>query len=656
LAGNAWVELEEQLRFERLLTDLSSRFVHLAPDQVDLEIESAMQAICEVLGLDRCTLAKHDEAARRFHLSHKWAAAGIHPMPDFIPDEAIPWISATIRSGNVVQFSSLNDIPEGAAPDRAMTLHQVKAKSGTILPLCAGGKVLGGLAFDAVVSERQWSKQLTSRLQLIAQVFANALERKRSSEDLQASQEKIELAVDGAKLGLWEWRLLQNELWVSEKGYEMLGWPAGAPPSYELFLSSLHPDDRDQSRSVVARAMQAPTEFRTEYRVIKPGGEVRWLSNHGRSYAKGDSAPWLITGVVMDITEKKLAESALQQAYSEIKKLKEQLETENVYLREEIKLEHEHHEVVGSSEPIRRVLRSAEQVASTDSTVLLQGETGTGKELVARAIHDWSRRRGRPMVKVNCAALPATLVESELFGREKGAYTGALTREIGRFELANGSTLFLDEIGELPLELQAKLLRVLQEGEFERLGSPRTIKVDVRLIAATSRDLKAMIKEGKFREDLFYRISVFPIALPPLRERREDIPMLVWHFLRELGPRMGRKVDEVRSSTMKALQSYSWPGNVRELRNVIEFHLITNRGPVFEVDPTRFEAASPAGKKSLEAVEREHILQVLKSNGWRVRGAGGAAEILDINPSTLESRMKKLGITRLIKHEISRPV
>jgi transcriptional regulator with GAF, ATPase, and Fis domain len=257
-----------------------------------------------------------------------------------------------------------------------------------------------------------------------------------------------------------------------------------------------------------------------------------------------------------------------------------------------------------------------------------------------------SRRKDRLMVKVNCAALPATLVESELFGREKGAYTGALTREMGRFEVANGSTLFLDEIGELPLELQAKLLRVLQEGEFERLGSPKTIKVDVRVIVATSRDLKAMVQEGKFREDLFYRICVFPIHIPPLRERREDIPMLVWHFVREIGRRMGRNVEDVRSSTMKTFQNYSWPGNVRELRNVIERHLITNTGPIFEVDPSVFESGIVETGKTLETVERNHIRQILKSSGGRIRGKGGAAEVLGMKPSTLESRMKKLGISR----------
>jgi transcriptional regulator with GAF, ATPase, and Fis domain len=354
----------------------------------------------------------------------------------------------------------------------------------------------------------------------------------------------------------------------------------------------------------------------------------------------------LVSQIFANAIARKRYDESLQNAYSEIKKLKDKFEEENVYLREEIKLEYQHHEVIGQSEGIRRLLKSVSQVAATDSTVMLQGETGTGKELVARAIHDQSRRKDRPMVKVNCAALPATLVESELFGRERGAYTGALTREPGRFEVANGSTLFLDEIGELPLELQAKLLRVLQEGEFERLGSSKTVKVDVRLIVATARDLKAMVKEGKFREDLFYRISVFPVYLPPLRQRQEDIPMLVWHFVREIGGRMGRNIEDVRASTIKSFQNYHWPGNVRELRNVIERHLITTTGPIFQADLSGLDRPVMEGSKTMEEMEKDYIAKVLKTTAGRIRGAGGAAEVLGMKPSTLESRMKKLGVSR----------
>jgi formate hydrogenlyase transcriptional activator len=354
-----------------------------------------------------------------------------------------------------------------------------------------------------------------------------------------------------------------------------------------------------------------------------------------------------VAGIFSNVMARKKADEDLQLAYTKIEELNRRLEQENLYLRQEIRLEHNHCNVVGQSHAIRNVLKQVEQVAVTDTVVLIQGETGTGKELLARTIHDLSSRKARPMVKINCAALPATLIESELFGREKGAYTGALSREVGRFELADKSTIFLDEIGELPTELQVKLLRVLQEGEFERLGSPRTLRVDVRVIAATNRDLSVAVAEGKFREDLFYRLSVFPIYVPPLRERREDIPELIWHILQDLSKRMGKNIQHIQSSTLKTLQNYAWPGNVRELRNVIERNLILTSGPVFRARlPVATPRPSDRGATKIQEVEREHILRILTSTAWRIRGHSGAAMLLGLKPTTLESRMKKLNIQR----------
>ena len=421
------------------------------------------------------------------------------------------------------------------------------------------------------------------------------------------------------------------------------GWAAG-----------VHPDDLQQCLKTYSRAFDARVDFEMEYRLRRHDGQYRWIVDHGAPMLESDGTFRGYVGSCLDITDRRQSEQelidankSLLEANQRIGTLKEQLEQENVYLKKEIVVERNHFEVIGRSEPIRRVLVKVEQVAPTVSTVLLLGETGTGKELIARAIHRNSKRKDRLMVKVNCAALPASLVESELFGREKGAFTGALTREIGRFELAHDSTIFLDEIGELPLELQAKLLRVLQEGEFERLGSSRTIHVDARLIAATSRDLEAAVRAGKFREDLYYRLNVFPIHIPPLRERREDIPILTWHFLRELGNRMGREIESVRAGTMTSFQGYSWPGNVRELRNVIERHLITNPGPTFEAElPEAIRVGAHDGGGTLEEVEKNHILRVLELTSWRVRGHDGAAEILNLKATTLESRMKKLGIAR----------
>ncbi len=355
-----------------------------------------------------------------------------------------------------------------------------------------------------------------------------------------------------------------------------------------------------------------------------------------------------------DVTDRLTAEAARDRAIAELEKLKRQLEEENVYLKEEIKVERGFTEIVGESEALRYVLHKIEQVAGTEATVLIEGETGVGKELVARAIHESSRRQDRPFVKVNCAALPATLVESELFGHERGAFTGAAVRRKGRFEIADGGTLFLDEVSEVALELQPKLLRVLQEREFERLGGSETLEVDIRLIAATNRDLKLEVEEGRFRQDLFYRLNVFPITVPPLRDRRDDIPLLVRHFAARFARRLGKSLDEVPTAVLRTLQRYDWPGNVRELQNLLERSVIVSRDGVLRLPERLPESSSstllPPEEKtyptslSLQEVERHHVLRVLGETCGQIAGDGGAAEILGLPPSTLRSRMKKLGI------------
>jgi formate hydrogenlyase transcriptional activator len=354
--------------------------------------------------------------------------------------------------------------------------------------------------------------------------------------------------------------------------------------------------------------------------------------------------------LTQEIEERKKAEESLREALNDVKQLKNQFREENLYLRDEINLIHSHKDIVGNSEAIRTVLKQIEQVAPTDSTVLIQGDTGTGKELLAHAIHNLSPRKGRLMIKVNCAALPPTLIESELFGREKGAFTGALSKQIGRFELADASTIFLDEIDSLPLELQAKLLRVLESGEFERLGSPRTVKVDVRIISATNRDLSMVVGAGGFREDLYYRLNVFQITVPPLRERREDILPLIWSFVQEFSKRMGKRIESIPQKSVEALQTYPWPGNVRELRNITERAMIITTGPVLHLDVPKMAQSGADQSGTLEEVEKRHIIEALSTTGWRVSGKNGAAEILGINPKTLESRMQRLGIQRNKKY------
>jgi transcriptional regulator with GAF, ATPase, and Fis domain len=343
-------------------------------------------------------------------------------------------------------------------------------------------------------------------------------------------------------------------------------------------------------------------------------------------------------------TERKLAEEALVKSYAEIKQLKDRLQAESDYLKAEIKVTQTHGEIIGRSAVIRKALHQTEQVAPADCPVLISGETGTGKELIAQEIHRLSARKERVMVLVNCAALPSALVESELFGRERGAYTGALTSQVGRFEIANGSTIFLDEVGELSMEVQAKLLRVLQQGEFQRLGSPKTHKVDVRVIAATNRDLAEEVRKGRFREDLYYRLKVFPIEIPPLRERLEDIPLLVFAFMEEFSSRMGKKITKIPRKAMEILQGHGWPGNIRELRNVVEHSVILTAGDTLKLTVLGDSPTRGAQPVTLAEAEREHILKMLESTGWRIKGAHGAAARLDLQPSTLYSRMQKLGI------------
>jgi formate hydrogenlyase transcriptional activator len=354
----------------------------------------------------------------------------------------------------------------------------------------------------------------------------------------------------------------------------------------------------------------------------------------------------LVGEVFAQAIVRKREQEKLLAAMAEIKVLKERLERENSYLQHVAQIRPPLG-LISRSPCFLSVIEEIAQVAQTRSTVLLLGETGSGKEVIAQAIHGASARKDRPMIKVNCAALPASLIESELFGREKGAFTGALARQPGRFEIADGSTIFLDEVGELPLELQPKLLRVLQEGEFERLGGTKTIRVDARVIAATNRNLAQAVKEGKFREDLFYRLDVFPIEVPPLRERSEDIPTLTWTFVNEFCNSMGKRIDEIADEAMAALREYHWPGNVRELRNVIERALILNHGPKLHIKLGHTilrPVAVKATAGSLDEAERAIILQAAEQCNWRIRGSNGAAALLDIKPTTLESRIKKLGL------------
>jgi formate hydrogenlyase transcriptional activator len=519
--GTAATPIEERLRFETLLADMSTRFVNLPADNIDQEIENGLERIAEVLQIDRCSVAQFSEKRTELRVTHAFALPGVASMPKLILNEQQPWYTQKLLKCEPIVMSRVDELPQEASVEKAHCIRE-GVKSSVLIPLAVGGSFLGVVGFASLSTERRWPEVLVQRLNLLGVVFANALMRKQS-------------------------------------------------------------------------------------------------------------------------------EQKLHRAFTEIKNLKDRLEAENTLLREEISLQFAHDEIIGQSDGIKHVLSRAEQVAETDSTVMLLGETGTGKELMAQVIHKLSPRSGRPMVTVNCAALPADLVENELFGHEKGAFTGADSKRIGRFELADGSTLFLDEIGELSRPLQAKLLRVLQRGQFERLGGHRTITSDVRVIAATNRGLLQAVHDGEFRMDLYYRLNVFPIVLPPLRERRGDIPALVWFFVKNFCDKMGKRIVTIPRTSMQVLQNYNWPGNVRELKNFIERAVIITTGKTLQIEMPGNPGSVHHPVRTHDQVVKEHIQKTLEMTAWRIRGNNGAAELLALKPTTLESKMAKLGLKRPLK-------
>ena len=467
-------------------------------------------------------------------------------------------------------------------------------------------------------------------------------DRKQAEEKLRESESYLAEAQRLSHTGSWAWNPATGEIrYWSEECYRVLGFdPHGGPPQFETFFQRIHPHDQAQTRENFDSAVREKAEFELDYRIVHPSGKIRDIRAVGHPVLSPSGDLVEFVGTVIDITERKQAE--------------ERLQGENVALREEIDKASMFEEIVGTSLPLQTVLSRVSKVAPTDSNVLITGETGTGKELVARAIHRRSGRSSRPFVSVNCAVIPRDLIASELFGHEKGAFTGATQRRLGRFELAEGGTIFLDEIGEIPVETQIALLRVLQEHEFERVGGVGTIRINVRVIAATNRDLEAAIAAGLFRSDLFYRLNVFPIEMPPLRERREDVPMLVEYFIDRYARRAGKSFQTVNKKSLDLLQSYSWPGNIRELQNVIERSVIVCETENFSVDESWLSRPSIATEpnsglgllKKDPSQEKAIIEAALRETGGRVSGPSGAATKLGIHRSTLESKIASLNINK----------
>jgi PAS domain S-box-containing protein len=583
-------------------------------------VGSALDAIISIDENQRIVL--FNEAAEKVFGCHKHDALG-QRLDRLIPD----W-SHEAHERHVQGFGESNGIRKIVGASRSL---YARRKNGEQFPI----------------------ESSISQLELHGKKFYTVIvrditEREQSDQALRESEARFRNMADNAPAMIW----------VSgpDNGctYCNRGWLDFTGRSMQQQLGSgwaeiVHPDDHARCVETYTSAFERRAPMVMEYRLRRADGEYRWIYDVGAPNISPAGELMGYIGTCVDITDHKQSEETLALLLEQVNQLKNQLQADNIYLQEEIKLEHNFNEIIGTSDAINRVLFSIEKVAPTDTTVLITGETGTGKELVARAIHSASARSQRALVKVNCAALPATLIEAELFGHEKGAFTGADVRKQGRFELADGATIFLDEIGELPLQLQVKLLRVLQEGEFERLGSSKTMKTDVRIIAATNRRLESEVKKGAFRNDLWYRLNVFPVLVPPLRERKQDIPLLVSHFVKRFSKGAGKLIQAVSPAAMRALEDYSWPGNVRELANVIERAVISSGGSTLVLAEPLVSSKSidhAVDLKPLEEIERDHIVRALTETDGKIEGPGGAAALLGLNPSTLRGRMSKLRIRR----------
>jgi PAS domain S-box-containing protein len=513
----------------------------------------------------------------------------------------------------------------------------------------------GSVKFVRVVG-RPSQDDRTGGLQFVGAV-TDITARQRSDEALRESEERFRTMADTLREAIWIRALAPEKILYASPSFERI-WGLPLEKLYRtpgIWAEAIHPDDRDRIAGKFTQWISGKGAgyHDVEYRIVQPDGAIRWIHDRGVLSLDEQGQPCRVSGISADITDRKRSQEDLQMALREIRKLKDQLYEENVALKEEIDKASMFEEIVGESPALRAVLGRVAKVAPTDSTVLITGETGTGKELIARAIHKRSRRAAGAFVSVNCAAIPPALIASELFGHERGAFTGAMQRRLGRFELAEGGAIFLDEIGELPSETQIALLRVLQEHEFERVGGSKAIRTNVRVIAATNRDLQGAIEAGAFRSDLYYRFNVFPIEMPPLRERKEDIPLLVEYFIDRYANRAGKKIRGINRATLDSLKSYAWPGNVRELQNVIERSIIVCETENFTVDeswlsgrPAQTDQPGRLLSRIPVSEEKSAIEAALAEAGGRVSGPSGAAAKLGIPASTLDSRIRTLKINK----------
>ncbi len=681
--------LLRRLRFEQLITDISGALSRVPGEAVLEAITGAIRQLVEHLNLDRSTLFEVVAPRDEVHTRASYARPGIKEAPMIRTDNLFPWLWSRLRMNEVVTLSNPGDIPAEATLDRE-SMSLVGPCALVVMPIHVAGRLAYLFTLESFSPMEAWPTELVARqrlageligmaaargdaclalnqrldfertLRIISSLFVNPSPDQFDEDTEVALRLLIDLAdADRASIGIFsnvdETIRIRHASANQEASWE----PAALSRSALPWLTACVIEGR---RLEVVSPEEVPAEGAAEAELMRAEGLQSFLALPLRvettviGFLAFASTEHPVQFSDRNVDSLEIAASVMANAIARreadlaLSALRDELEQENFVLKESTASDREHEILFGTSPKMREVMARVEQVGPTKATVLIMGETGTGKELLANAIHAASDRAHKTMVKVNCAALPSTLMESEFFGREQGAYTGAMTRQIGRFELAHGSTLFLDEIGDLSFELQAKLLRVLQEGEFERLGSSKTIKVDVRVIAATNRDLARAVRDGTFREDLYYRLRVFPISVPPLRERTEVIPQLVWLFAKELGRTMGKVIESIPRSDMLSLQQYHWPGNIRELRNVVEHAMIVSRGRVLRLAPPLAGINPISQVSTLDEAITQHILLVLERTNWRVKGAGGAAEVLGMNSATLRSKMKKLGIERPETH------
>jgi transcriptional regulator with GAF, ATPase, and Fis domain len=691
-------------QFKELLFELSAKLISSPPDQISSEIDTGLHLIGEFWEFDRITLTEFSDHQKDIKISSSYTASGISKVPLRKIDEDIPWIIEGLSQGRTVLIRRLpDDLPEEAEVDRRYCIREA-LKSALAMPLKIGSSILGGCFFSTITHHCSFETEMVAELSYLVEILASALERERAakrihellqfelilsdisatyiniSKDMMDSVIRNDLGRLGKMLNADRCMFYALEpeekrfsfpsayaWWPEEDNKEIVEidkWRNEDPYFWDRFQfyfdkwlkgEIVQFERLEELPEKAAPIKEIYEKFGTKSGISIPvsvGGNIlgalviATVRRH-RSWPE-DLVPRLrlIGEVFANALMRKRNEKSIDQAIEEIKILKDQIETDYHYLAEEIELEHTYGDIVGKSRALQRILVKVEQVAPTSTPVLLLGETGTGKGLIARSIHNASKHRERPLVQVNCAALSPGLIESELFGHEKGAFSGAVSRRVGRFEVADGTTLFLDEIGELPLDLQPKLLRVLQDGEFERVGGSQTIKVHVRVIAATNRDLEKEVENHRFRPDLWYRLSVFPLLVPPLRERLEDIPYFVDWFVTKYGSWIGKKFNKLPKQVITKLKRYAWPGNIRELENLIERAVITSpEGNLHLEIPT--SASGPTDHiLTLEEMERKHICKVLEKANWVIEGQQGAARQLGLNPSTLRFRMKKLKIKR----------